>query len=107
VLGSGDGIVTLDTDVTPELEAEGLARDLVRQIQQARRDAGLAVSDRIALTLGLPPRIEAAARDHQALIAGETLATSVTYAAHAGGGGDGTASAELDGEPVRISVARA
>ena len=46
------GFVVLDTDVTPELAAEGLARDLVRAVQQARRDAGLDVSDRIALTIG-------------------------------------------------------
>ena len=102
MLPGGDGVVTLDLLVTPELEAEGLARDLVRQVQQARRDAGLAVSDRITLTLGLPDRIESAARTHEAFIAGETLATSVSYAAV----GDGSASAELDGEPVRISVAR-
>ena len=43
------GLVVLDTAVTPELELEGRARDLIRQIQQARRDAGLDVSDRIAL----------------------------------------------------------
>ena len=49
MLPSG-GFVVLDTAVTPELAAEGLARDLVRAVQQARRDAGLDVSDRIALT---------------------------------------------------------
>ena len=46
------GFVVLDTALTPELEAEGLARDLVRAVQQARRDAGLDVCDRIALTVG-------------------------------------------------------
>ena len=48
-LPASSGIVVLDTAVTPELEAEGLARDIVRAIQQARRDVGLSVSDRIAL----------------------------------------------------------
>jgi isoleucyl-tRNA synthetase len=70
------GFVVLDTEVTPELAEEGLARDLVRAIQQARRDAGLDVSDRIALTIAGSDAVQAAARAHQALITGETLATS-------------------------------
>lgn len=74
------GFVVLDTAVTPELEAEGTARDLVRAVQQARKDAGLQVSDRIALTLSAPAATLDAARTHEALIAEETLATSVTYA---------------------------
>jgi len=75
VLRSG-GFVVLDTEVTPELAAEGLARDLVRQVQQARKDAGLEVSDRIALTIGGGADVQAAARTHEQLITSETLATS-------------------------------
>jgi isoleucyl-tRNA synthetase len=75
VLRSG-GFVVLDTEVTPELAAEGLARDLVRQVQQARRDAGLDVSDRIALTIGGSEEVVAAATTHRDLITSETLATS-------------------------------
>ncbi|GAB3255284.1 isoleucine--tRNA ligase [Nocardioides dilutus] len=72
----GGGFVVLDTDVTPELAEEGLARDLVRAVQQARRDAGLDVSDRIALTIAGSDAVQAAARAHESLITGETLATS-------------------------------
>ena len=72
----GGGFVVLDTAVTPELEAEGVARDLVRAVQQARRDAGLDVSDRIALTVVAAPGVADAARTHAALISRETLATS-------------------------------
>jgi isoleucyl-tRNA synthetase len=75
VLRSG-GFVVLDTEVTPELAAEGLARDLVRAVQQARRDAGLDVSDRIALTVGGSAEVLAAAETHRDLITSETLATS-------------------------------
>ncbi len=75
VLPTG-GFVVLDTEVTPELAAEGLARDLVRAVQQARRDAGLDVSDRIALTVGGSEAVQAAARTHEQLITSETLATS-------------------------------
>ena len=73
------GFVVLDTAVTPELEAEGAARDLVRAVQQARKDAGLQVSDRISLTITGPEATLAAARTHEALIADETLATAVSY----------------------------
>ncbi|MCY7400547.1 MAG: isoleucine--tRNA ligase [Nocardioides sp.] len=76
----GGGFVVLDTAVTPELEAEGTARDLVRAVQQARKDAGLQVSDRIAVTISGPTSTLEAARTHEALIAEETLATSVSYA---------------------------
>jgi isoleucyl-tRNA synthetase len=74
------GFVVLDTEVTPELEAEGTARDVVRAVQQARKDAGLDVSDRISVTISGPAEVVAAAAGHEALVAGETLATSVSYA---------------------------
>ncbi|WP_028652811.1 isoleucine--tRNA ligase [Nocardioides halotolerans] len=85
VLPTG-GFVVLDTDVTPELAEEGLARDLVRAVQQARRDAGLDVSDRISLTIGGADAVQAAARAHEQLITSETLATS--YAVVGGPDGD-------------------
>lgn len=48
---SGGGFVLLDTTTTPELEAEGLARDVIRAVQDARKSAGFEVSDRIRLQL--------------------------------------------------------
>jgi isoleucyl-tRNA synthetase len=69
----------LDIEVTPELEAEGLARDIVRAVQQARRDAQLDVSDRIVLTLGVDEATKAQVATHEGLIAGETLAVSVVW----------------------------
>lgn len=72
---SDGGFVILDTVTTPELEAEGLARDVIRAIQDARKAAGLDVSDRIALSVsGADADDIAALREHEALIAGETLA---------------------------------
>ena len=50
-LKANDAVVILDTEVTPELEAEGSARDLIRLIQQSRKDADLEVTDRISLKL--------------------------------------------------------
>jgi isoleucyl-tRNA synthetase len=72
-------VVALDTTVTPELHAEGVARDLVRLVQQARRDGGLVVTDRIELTLQLPADQQAMVRAHERHLADSTLATKVTY----------------------------
>ncbi|MGO1949256.1 MAG: class I tRNA ligase family protein, partial [Mycobacteriaceae bacterium] len=74
----GDGLVVLDTAVTPELEAEGWAADRVRGIQDARKASGFDVSDRISLTLSVPEEKEPWARAQAGTIAGEVLATSVT-----------------------------
>ncbi|MDN4473509.1 isoleucine--tRNA ligase [Demequina zhanjiangensis] len=74
----GGGFVALDTELTPELEAEGYARDLIRAIQDERKAAGLNVGDRIALTLTVPAERAAAVETHRDLIAGEVLATSVS-----------------------------
>ncbi|GAB3284906.1 isoleucine--tRNA ligase [Sinomonas notoginsengisoli] len=69
----GGGFVVLDTEVTPELEAEGLARDLVRTVQQARKEAGLDVSDRIRASITARKHVIAAAEVHADLLKGETL----------------------------------
>ncbi|ROQ38288.1 isoleucyl-tRNA synthetase [Frondihabitans sp. PhB188] len=71
-VGDG-GFVLLDTQTTPELEAEGLARDVIRAVQAARKSAGLDVSDRIRLTLGVDAQAEAAVEAHRELIMRETL----------------------------------
>ncbi len=71
------GLIALDTRVTPELAAEGAARDVVRVVQQARRDAGLDVSDRIRLTLGADGATGDAIRAHAGMVAAETLAASL------------------------------
>ncbi|WP_062529037.1 isoleucine--tRNA ligase [Demequina rhizosphaerae] len=76
----GGGFVLLHTAITPELEAEGFARDLIRAIQDERKNAGLNVSDRIVLSLTVPAERVAAVATHQDLIAGEVLAVEVKVA---------------------------
>ena len=85
----GGGFIVLDTAVTPQLAAEGLARDVVRAVQQARRSAGLDVSDRIRLVIAGTPAAQESMRAHQQLIARETLATAVEF----------VGAGELDGDP--------
>jgi isoleucyl-tRNA synthetase len=76
-LPANAGVVVLDTTLTPELQREGLARDVVRIVQQARRDAGLAVSDRIELVVHADATWLAALDAHRDFVANETLAVSV------------------------------
>ena len=96
-LSNGVGVVVLDTALTPELEAEGVTRDLVRLVQQARRDAGLQVSDRISLTLGVPESVRRQVAAYQHLLTDATLATELEW-------GSGDSNADLDGEPIHIAV---
>jgi isoleucyl-tRNA synthetase len=99
-LPAGSGLVVLRTALTPELTAEGIARDLVRVAQQARKQAGLDVTDRIVLTLDAPATVLAAAREHEPFIAGEVLARRVEYAPVP----DGFAGVVGDGVEVRVAV---
>jgi isoleucyl-tRNA synthetase len=77
---SDGGFVLLETRTTPILEAEGLARDVVRAVQDARKSAGLDVSDRIELKLVLDREGAAAVREFAELITAETLAVDLTVA---------------------------
>jgi isoleucyl-tRNA synthetase len=83
ILPSG-GFVILDGAVTPELEVEGAARDLIRAIQQARKDADLDVSDRIKLSIVGDESVLAAIAKHEELIKGETLALELVSSAGSG-----------------------
>ncbi|MGO2933097.1 isoleucine--tRNA ligase [Microbacterium sp.] len=78
------GFVLLDTQTTPELEAEGMARDAIRVVQEARKNADLDVSDRIVLALNVSPENAEALQTHAELIAGETLATALAVQATEG-----------------------
>ncbi len=93
--------VALQLELDDELRREGLAREIVHAVQNARKDAGLEITDRIELALGGDEDLIAAARAHEAYLAGEVLATSVAY-----DGSDGAA-ARIDGRELSIGVSRA
>ena len=77
-------VVVLDTTVTPELEAEGAARDLIRNVQQTRKEAGLDVTDRISLKIRWSPPNLDAVRRHEPLVTAAVLAEEIEWL----GGGD-------------------
>jgi isoleucyl-tRNA synthetase len=102
-LPGGTGLVVLDTDVTAELAAEGVARDVVRVVQQARREAGLEVSDRVGVTVSGPVDVLDAVAAHRDFVAGETLASSLE-AGEVTGGFAGTVG---EGTDITVAVAKA
>lgn len=80
VAEEGGYAVALNTEITEDLRREGLARDLVRTVQDARKAAGLQISDHIALYLVTDAETQAALLDHLGYVGNETLADQVTFA---------------------------
>ena len=98
-LPDGSGLVVLDATVTPELEAEGWAKDRIRELQDLRKSSGLDVSDRITVVMAVPAARADWARAHRDLIAGEILATGFEFGEPAGG-------VEI-GDGVRVAISKA
>jgi len=99
------GVEKLDTEITPELKREGLMRELVRQVQTARKAAGLNVDDRIQLHIvSGDGEVAQTLKEHAETIAAETLATILN---------DGdkpdqyTVDLTVEGFPVEIALAKA
>jgi isoleucyl-tRNA synthetase len=93
--------VALQLELDDELRREGLAREIVHAVQNARKAAGLDISDRIELSLGGDEELLAAAREHEPYVAGEVLATSVVYDSANG------PAVRVDGRDLRIGVTKA
>jgi isoleucyl-tRNA synthetase len=98
-LPDGAGLVMLDGTLTPELEAEGWAKDRIRELQDLRKSTGLDVSDRIIVTMSVPAERQDWASAHAGMIAGEILATTFEF-------GEPADPVEI-GDGVRVAIARA
>jgi isoleucyl-tRNA synthetase len=106
-LASGELIAVLDFTLSEALVQEGLARDLVRVVQQARRDAGLHVADRIHLSLALPEDALGAVRAFSDYVRENTLASELDFEGRLSGPGVFQTEAELGGARLRVALARA
>jgi isoleucyl-tRNA synthetase len=95
--------VALDLQLDDELRREMLAREVVRAVQNARKGAGLDITDRISLSLGGDEELLDAAREHEPYVAGEVLAVTLTY----DGAANGEGSATIEGLELSIGLARA
>ncbi|MGH9077401.1 MAG: DUF5915 domain-containing protein [Acidimicrobiales bacterium] len=102
------GVVVVDTTLVPDLEAEGLARDLVRIVQRRRRDDGLDVSDRIQLAVVAAGDVASALGPHLDMVAEQTLALEVDVDQGPDPGGPEWSPADLPtGTPAWVRVRRA
>ncbi|MBQ8473504.1 MAG: isoleucine--tRNA ligase [Alphaproteobacteria bacterium] len=99
-LPDNTAVVVLDTNVTADLVAEGLANDALRFIQDTRKTAGLDVSDRIVLTYNADPALAMAIDAHKKRIMSEALVVEMVN-------GDGEYSTEIEGYSLAISVKKA
>ncbi len=108
VAEEGDLLVALDTTLTPELEAEGMAREVAHRLQGLRKEAGYEISDRIEVAVSGDGGLLATLEPHRAWLADELLATSVAIGPAAGlDDPDRTENVEMDGGRLALSVRRA
>jgi isoleucyl-tRNA synthetase len=101
--GEGGGL-TLDTEISPELKLEGLARDLVRKIQELRKQSGFAVEDRIRLFYEGDGILAEALERWRDYIATETLAVAVARGEAPDGAS--TETLQIEGHDLKVSVVR-
>jgi isoleucyl-tRNA synthetase len=94
----------IDPTVTPELRREGIARELVSQLQRLRRDLGFAVSDRIRLWIAAPAETNEAIIEYNSWIANELLAREIV--AGEAPAGQQVHELDLDGSPVRAALSK-
>jgi len=99
-LSGANIVVVLDAELTPELQIEGLARDVVRQVQQARREADLVVTDRIKLWLEGSEDLLQAVSTHESYVASQVLATEILI----GKDGEHVTEVEIEGHTLTIGL---
>jgi len=96
----GGWAVALDLELDDDLRMEGVAREIARGVNDLRKAKGLALSDRIALTVDAGPRVVAALEVHRQWISAQVLARELV----AGAVGTEAAELDVDGEPLRMDL---
>jgi isoleucyl-tRNA synthetase len=107
VLNEGSLTVALDGEVTRELKLEGHLRDMIRAVQNARKDSGFAVSDRIRLVFSGSPVVRETLDAHTDLMRSETLAIDVTWDGGLKAGAPGVLEGDSGDEAFVFTVTKA
>jgi len=104
LIAEGNYQITIDKKITPELKKEGLVREVVRQVQSARKAAGLQVDDRIALVLFTTEKeVAEAINEHADILKHETLATNLL----AEGDGDYQTTVMIESSELVVKLSKA
>jgi isoleucyl-tRNA synthetase len=104
VTSEGKLTVALDITVTPELQREGVARELINRIQNIRKDSGLEVTDKINVVIEAKESVADAVAEFAAYIGQQTLALSVETAAEVAG--EFVVDSDINDEPLKIAITR-
>jgi isoleucyl-tRNA synthetase len=101
---SPHAVVVVASQLTPELIAEGLVREVVHAVQSQRKSLDLEFTDRIDLAFATPSaELQTAIERHLDYVASETLAESAVFGPFADGAGE---TIDVDGHPLAISIRR-
>ena len=107
VAEEGDLLVALDTQLTPSLEAEGLAREVAHRLQSMRKAAGYEISDRVVASIDGPDDLLARLEPHREWLADEVLATDLRLGAEPIEGPEVSEAVEVDSGRVDLALRRA
>ena len=102
VSATRQGVVVLDTRITPELKQKGIARELLNRLQTKRKESGLAYDDRIHVRVSGPPEIVEAANAHKALLVENALCKTLEI-----GDAEDAIEVEIEGMTAKVSIKKA
>ena len=105
VAAEGAYLAALQTELTPELVREGLAREFVRRVQDLRKQADFDISDRIHMQVSASTDLEQSIREHQDYIMGETLTLDLQFSEPVGE--EVIGDFEFDAERVKVGLVKA
>ena len=105
VTSEGKLTVALDITLTPELEKEGVARELINRIQNIRKDSGLEVTDKIRVEIENITAVQEAVADHAGYIGQQTLAVDVRCSENPAG--EHVVDSDVNDIPLKIAISRA
>ncbi len=102
VASNGQITLALDINITPELESEGIAREIVNKVQNLRKDQGLDITDRITLKVEAPEKIKIVISENKSYICAEILADDILFTDNLAG----AENVDINGTEVKFQITK-